>query len=164
MQRDYRFYIDQAKAKQGFKFDIDVEKSLGFKSSMISIITKPNSHKHLSEEKMMELAALAGISDIIALMDLQIMKNEGTPQQTAYKEILKRISLVLFAAFFVMQASPSLANGKEGMLQYGNDTVYYDNSIVRLGRLRLYGRKCLLLTIRCLTWCHGYRRSFCMAY
>lgn len=125
MQRDYRFYIDKAKEKQGFKYDNQVESALGFKGSMISIITKPGSHKHLSEEKMMELAALGGQSDIIALMDLQILKAEGAPQQNAYKEILKRISAIATVVLIGISPAPASANVNIEYGYYGNATVYY---------------------------------------
>lgn len=124
-QRNYRFYIDRAKEKQGFKYDKQVDAALGFKSSMTAVITKPGSTGHLSDEKMLELAALAGMSDIIALMDLHIWKADSEAEKTAYKEILKRISVIIIAVSVCISPLASYASVKTGQCNYGKDTVYY---------------------------------------
>lgn len=42
--RDYRFYIEKAKEKQGFKYDNQVDQALGFKGSMTTLITQGKRH------------------------------------------------------------------------------------------------------------------------
>lgn len=100
MQRDYRFYLDRAKENQGFKFDNEIDKALGFKGSMTSMILRHG--KHLSDDKMIDLAKLAGMDETLALIDLQIWKSNGAPK-AAYQQLLNRfISLSIIAALTVV--------------------------------------------------------------
>lgn len=115
-QRNYRFYIDKAKANQGFKYDKEVDMALGFKSSMTAMITKEGSTKHLSEEKMMQLAALAGESDILALMDLHIMKAENDDAKKAYTKILQKITAAVIAALGINALTSSHALAFSGVI------------------------------------------------
>ena len=106
--RDYRFYIDRAKNRHGFKYDNQIQDALGFKGSMLAMVTRKG--KHLSEEKMIELARLAGIDETIALMDLNLWKSEGDAKK-AYAKILQKITAsVALALGFILLSQPAYAN------------------------------------------------------
>lgn len=66
--RDIHFYIDQAKNNHNLKSDLQFSEAMGFKPSMASMLRRGKTH--LSDEKMVELAKLAGIKPEIALADL----------------------------------------------------------------------------------------------
>jgi transcriptional regulator with XRE-family HTH domain len=97
--RNYEFYIERAKANQGFKYDNQLEEALGFKSSMIAIIKKGK--KHLSEEKMIELAKLANIDPWVALIDLNILKSSGEVR-SQYEDIMSKLGTTIQTLLFAV--------------------------------------------------------------
>ncbi len=110
--RTIDYYIDLAREKQGFKSDNQLGKALNFAGSGISNWRVKKAFP--SDEKMIELARLAGVNDLVALMDLQIWKAENDDTRAAYKQILKRISVVFIAALILFPAKDAFAkvNGK----------------------------------------------------
>lgn len=133
--RDYGFYIDRAKAAQGFKYDNQLDVALGFKGSMINHVK--TGKRHLSEEKMVELAKLAGIDPAVALLDLGAWTSEGEARKT-YAAILEKIKavLVILATAGALSAPPAHASPapyramqKEKCCAYGNVMYIMENNI-----------------------------------
>lgn len=107
--RDYKFYIAAAKKEQGFLYDNQIDEALGFKGSMIHIVKKGK--KHLSEEKMIELANLAGIDPELALLDLNLMRSKDTKAHPFYLKIAEQMAhICLVAGVLIGLSSPSHAN------------------------------------------------------
>lgn len=111
--RDYDFYIEKAKEKQGFKYNNQVDAALGFKGSMTSMLRKGS---HLSPEKMLELAKLAGEDPLIALIDLHFLNSDGEVKKT-YKKISKTLSqsLQIVMITWVLTMLPTLAHASENV-------------------------------------------------
>jgi hypothetical protein len=112
--RDYEFYIARAKEAQGFKYDNQLDMALGFKGSMMAIVKKGN--KHLSDQKMIELAKLAGIDEAIALMDLNIWRSGNDEVKNAYKGMAEKLKINLLNMFlgiltisFLSLSAPAMA-------------------------------------------------------
>lgn len=101
--RDYAYYLDKAKEKQGFKTDLEINQALGFKGSIASMLRK--NKMNLSDDKMLELAKLAGESPLIALIDLNIMRSNGDAKKSyekIYKGIEKTITTLSLAGLLAI--------------------------------------------------------------
>lgn len=118
--RDYNYYIEKAKEKQGYLYDNQVDMALGFKGSVMCIIKKGG--KHLSEDSMVKLARLAGIDPTVALIDLGYMKTDGEAKKT-YAAILQKIMAVFLIAVSLIGFSNSPAQASSQMEVTNN--VYY---------------------------------------
>lgn len=145
--RDYNFYIERAKERNGFKTNLDVQKALGFKGSIITYLLKGRSH--LSPEKMLELAELAGIDKHIALVDLSVMKSEGEVKN-AWEKIANSLKVFFAALLISSYSAPAKAEVNDGLkvltaqcvaLYYG---IYRVVIIKPLQRLVSYCQKSFL--------------------
>lgn len=130
--RNYSFYIEEAKKKQGFKYNNQIENALGFKGSMMAIIQKGKGH--LSEEKMLELADLAGVDKEIALLDLNMMRASGTAQKT-YAGILQKLTqttaaIAILAATTFSATTANASTKTEHANIYENTNIYYQTNIL----------------------------------
>jgi hypothetical protein len=114
-ERDYEFYIEAAKEKQGFKYDNQVDNALGFKAAMTTYLKQGK--RHLSEDSMIKLAKLAGIDETIALMDLGVMKCDGEAQK-AYAKILQKIGAMIALALGLNVLVPTAAMASTGIASY----------------------------------------------
>ena len=107
--RDINYYLDTAKKKNGFKSDLQLNRELGFKGSMVSFLRKGKSH--ISDEKMIELARLAGENPELALMDLNYMRADGEAK-TTYKRMIEllRKSLHMLSVIVVLMVASTPSN------------------------------------------------------
>lgn len=89
MQRDIIWYLDTAKARQGFKSDRQLSSALGYSSAVAhqlrSRFTPP------SDETMVKLATMAGVPASEALMDLNIWRSKSTEVRSAYEKIAAQL-------------------------------------------------------------------------
>lgn len=110
--RDINFYLDTAKVQNGFKSDNELQRALGYKGAMVCYLRSGKTK--ISDEKMIELAHLAGQDEDQALMDLNMWRSPSPAVQKAYANILHKLSyaamLIAFVSVgFVGFASPSHA-------------------------------------------------------
>lgn len=94
-EMDYVFFIERAKERMGFKYDNELDAALGFKASMVTRLRKNKAH--LSDQKMLDLAEMAGVSDMIALSALHVLRSEGAAKKT-YKKIFESLSAAVIIA------------------------------------------------------------------
>ena len=94
-EMDYVFFIERAKERMNFKYDNELDAALGFKASIVTRLRKNKAH--LSDEKMLALAEMAGVSDMLALMALHVLRSEG-PAKKTYKKILDSLSAAVVIA------------------------------------------------------------------
>lgn len=122
--RDINYYLDKAKTVQGFKSDLQLNRELGFKGSMISFVRTGKSH--LSDEKMIKLANLAKLDAEAALIDLNIWRTPPEAQK-AYASILQKLEKatlsIAFISLFLASFSPFPAVAK--VSNEVRDTIYY---------------------------------------
>ena len=110
--RDYNFYLDEAKTRQGYSTDKELNDALGFKGSIASMLRK--SKTNLSEDSMIRLANLAGIDPITAIADLNVLRSKGTAAHPLYQRIAEQVlHICLVAGVIVGLSSPSHANIRE---------------------------------------------------
>lgn len=116
--RDYSYYLDKAKEVQGFKFDNQIDQALGFKASMTTYLRQGK--KNISDEKMIELAKLAGIDEATALIDLNYIRapDNAKPLYTKIAEMIQQASMA--ALILTVSSAPALASEgvSESVLQY----------------------------------------------
>lgn len=110
--RDYSYYLDKAKEQQGFKYDNQIDKALGFKGSMTTYLRK--GEKSISQEKMLELAKLAGENPLIALIDHNILSSSGSVKKS-YEKISKGLAKTvhMLSVAGLLTILPSVANAAE---------------------------------------------------
>ncbi len=122
--RDYTYYLEQAKKKQGYKYDNQVDEALGFKGSMTTMIKKGK--RHLSDDSMAKLADLAGMDREVALLDLNVMRSPAHVQKT-YATILQKLTQTTAVIAIFMASSltfaPTPANAD--VSNQVRDSVYY---------------------------------------
>jgi len=136
--RDYNFYIEAAKTKQGFKYDNQIDSALGFKGSMINHVRKRN--KQLSEESMIKLAELAGLDPLTAIADLNVLRSKGTAAHPLYQRIAEQVlHICLVAGVLVGLVSPSHANIREQT----NITEIHNIHYHFIGLLRNLWKNCI---------------------
>lgn len=82
-------YIDLAKERQGFVTDADLDYALGFKRGMICRFRKEVVFP--TEETMIKIADMAGISVPQALLELSYWKADGAAK-AAYKDIISKLA------------------------------------------------------------------------
>lgn len=105
---DINNYIDAAIEKQGFKSDRELSIALGFKTSGVSFWRTGRAFPN--DDKMIQLAKMADLNPVDALMDLNTWRSPRTVQ--AYyvkaKKALQNASLVALAlAVSIVPASAS---------------------------------------------------------
>lgn len=83
------YYLDKAKKNNDFKSDLALNRALGFKGSMVSNLRLGKTH--ISDEKMMELAILAGENPHEALLHLNEWRSPDTVKKV-YAAILQNLS------------------------------------------------------------------------
>ena len=127
--RDINFYIDTAKEKQGLKSDNALNKALGFKGGMASFLRLGKTH--LSDDKMIELARLGDLDETTALMDLNMWRASTPAVQSAYANILQKLThatwVVAFVTLAVMGSSSETmaSNLFSKVSTYDNNNIYY---------------------------------------
>ena len=89
IRRDINYYLDRAKERSGVQTDKDLNRLLGYHSSMIAHMRSGRSFP--SEDMMLALADLAGIHEHVALLDLAACRNSGRVRQ-AYIALLGQIA------------------------------------------------------------------------
>ena len=100
--RTIDFYLDLAKEKQNLPSDLALNRLMGFKGSMISHLRK--SKGRLSDEKMIELCNLAGVSPSLGLLDLNIWRTSGIAQKV-YKEIAQNANMLTISALALVNSN-----------------------------------------------------------
>lgn len=68
-------YLDTAKARQGITSDRQLSARLGWTETAVAQIRRR--HFTMPDEKMMELARLAGVDETTALIELNIWRTHG---------------------------------------------------------------------------------------
>jgi hypothetical protein len=105
--RDISFYIDTAKEKQGLKSDNELQRAMGYKGSQISFFRSGKSG--ISDDKMIQLARLGGHDETTALMDLNMWRASTPAVQSAYANILQKLThatlVFAFATLAIMGSS-----------------------------------------------------------
>lgn len=147
MTRDYSYYLDKAKEFQGYKYDNQIDNALGFKASMACILRKGKAH--LSEEKMIELANLAGENDVRALMDWAVMRSSGSARSTwerALNQIQHHASSFILAAVTAMIILFSSASAQASNINTIHDSVAKDDLYIITLIKRLLSRVKLWIT------------------
>ena len=133
MQKDRTidWYIDRALERQGFKSDLQLAKAMGFKGSGVSNWRLKKAWP--SEEKICELATLAGIDAQVAVIDLALWKSTGKARE-AYANILEKITaaILVLGCFFLFSVGPAYA----GTCEHYEKTNYTLSHL--LARLRAY--------------------------
>ena len=124
--RDYQFYFDKAKEKQGYLYDNQIDHALGFRGAMTTLLKQGK--RHLSEESMISLARLAGIDPALALIDLGYMKTKGEARKT-YASILQKIQAVFLicAVLLGLSAAPAHAATTEIVYVMENNINLYSS-------------------------------------
>ena len=133
--RDINFYMDKAKKLNGLKSDLALNRALGFKSSMASILRSGKSH--ISDEKMIELAKLAGEDEGQALVYLNIWRAPDNVKNS-YASILQKITQV--TAMIIALIGFTLAPTPSHAAQQNIDNVSND-----LSEYVYYGKRQLLI-------------------
>lgn len=83
-----------------------------------------------NDDTMVGLARVAKEDPIKAVIELNIWRTTGVAREiykSLWKAHVKKISCILIALIISTAPAHASANSKEGMLQYGKDTVYYGN-------------------------------------
>lgn len=87
--RDINYYLDRAKKRSGIQTDKDLNRLLGYRSSMIAHMRSGRSFP--TEDMMLLLADLSGVHEHVALLDLAACRNSGRVRQ-AYISLLDQIA------------------------------------------------------------------------
>lgn len=118
-------YLDAAKARANIASDTRLGAALGQNHAWAHMIRAGKSLP--SEDAMMRLAALAGISPDIALLDLARERAKDPAVRSAWANILQRIAVAVVVALLPVGATRvSVANAQDAKapLEIGT-TVYY---------------------------------------
>lgn len=121
-ERDLPFYLEKAKENAGIPSDRKLGIALGRSDALINQMRRGRAFP--SDDVMIQLATLAGIDPYIALIDLNSWRSEGAAR-TAYKEILKRISVIIILVSVCVSPLAAQASVNKEQCYYGKDTVYY---------------------------------------
>lgn len=125
-ERTIEFYIEKAKEHSGISSDRQLGPVLGMSTAAISQFKTGRALP--SDDSMVRLAELAGVDPYIALIDLNSWRSEGAARN-AYKEILKRISVVFIAALILFPANKSSANVNGEYCHNGSLLYIMENNI-----------------------------------
>ena len=109
--RDINYYLDQAKVKNSISSDSKLCAALGYKGRMTTYLRKGQTLP--SPDKMIDLAALAGIDEETALIDLGMWSTRGKARE-AYASILQKITqvtaMIIALIGFTIAPTPSHAS------------------------------------------------------
>ena len=109
--RDISYYLDQAKEKNSISSDRKLCEALGYKGRMTTYFRKGQTLP--SPEKIIEIAALAGIDEETALIDLGMWSTRGKARE-AYASILQKITqvtaMIIALVGFTLAPTPSHAS------------------------------------------------------
>ena len=124
--RDYSYYLDKAKDRNGFKYDRELDLALGFKGYMSCQLKKGKTH--LSDDKMVELAELAGLDTEVALIDLNIWRSSSNRTRQIMEGILQKMPqmaclLIAVGVIFTSHTAPSHAISN--LSSDAGDNIYY---------------------------------------
>lgn len=137
-------YIELAKEKQGYKSDSELGRALEFKGSGISYWRLGKALP--SDEKMLNLAVMAGINPAVALLDLSAWRTSGNAQET-YRNILQKIALavVIICGFMAIPGQEDSVSAHLAMFIAMSPSIYYGKSIIRflIRAIRLYSLRFL---------------------
>ncbi len=124
-QRTLLWYLDRALSN----FENMSDRKLAARLEVSPSVINAYRHKHTfpSDQKMIEIAALAQVPAYVALIDLNLWRTDGVANETysEIKEILKRISAIIIAVLISISPLSAKANVNVEYGYYGNGTVYY---------------------------------------
>lgn len=131
--RDLEFYIDAAKKAQGYKSDLELGRALNFAGSGVSFWRKKKSLPN--DQRMIELAKMAGIDPAVALIDLAMWRTEGETKQT-YASILQKLQacILIGAAVIGLSGSPAHAksvNSNHEILYIMENNIFYSYKAIK---------------------------------
>ena len=114
-QMDINEYLDLAKEKQGIKSDRELAAALGHKSNQ-SIVFMRRGVTNPSDDTMLKIAELAGLSPEAALLRLNIWRSKTPETRELYTTLAERLAkqastwLICTVAVSVMAAAPGANN------------------------------------------------------
>lgn len=115
--------LERAKSNSGFKSERKLAQSIGVTHPTLLRIRRGWGYP--SEENMVKLGELAGISRAEALLLLNFWKSQGEAR-TVYSDLLRRLAASALCFVMLMVSalvSPAIAGNS--MLRQCGDTVYY---------------------------------------
>lgn len=124
-------YLDAARARRFLEADVHLSLVLGQSSAWASQVRRGLTFP--SEDAMVRLAELAGISPDIALLDLARERAKNPAVRSTWANILQRIAVAVVVALLPVGATRvSVANAQDAKapLEIGT-TVYYQKSRAR---------------------------------
>lgn len=134
--RDIGFYIDRAKDIHKLTSDNQLNKMMNFSGSSISFWRVGKSLP--SDDKMVELAKLAEVDPLIALIDLNTWRSSGDAKK-AYKRLLEKITAAAFCLLILTASPPANAAFSPELLQKRIYTLSHQ-------RYRFYRRRLVKFT------------------
>jgi transcriptional regulator with XRE-family HTH domain len=106
-KRTLNWYLDRALSGFENRSDRRLAEKLGISSSVINAYRHKNTFP--SDEKMMEIAELAGVDPTLALLDLSAWRTKGTARLT-YERLSQAVQHMTMAAIvLVLSAVPTSA-------------------------------------------------------
>ena len=117
-------YIDLARKKHSLKSDRRLSAALGL--SEVAVQRWRAGVSIPSDDTMVKLADMAGISKEQALLELSYWRADGEAKST-YKMLLKRLVPTAACLAFILGSttSPALSDNTAKMSHQGSDFIYY---------------------------------------